>query len=274
MHKFKWKSFFIIIGILLFVWAFFIEPNLLTVKTLDINVKGLKGLKVVFVGDFHIKPNQKKNLIKLVHKINEQHPDLILTTGDFVSGHEKKQTLPIKEIAKELSKLKSKYGTYAVLGNHDWWQGGEEIEKELKKNNMVVLNNENTSIKIKGKKLYIVGVEDITTKNIDLVKSLKGASSPAILLTHSPDAFPFISNPSDFPITGKVDLTLAGHTHGGQVDIPFVGPLIVPSSYGQRYAQGLIEENGKKLFVTKGIGTSILPVRFNCLPEIVVINFN
>lgn len=72
----------------------------------------------------------------------------------------------------------------------------------------------------------------------------------------------------------NVDLILAGHTHGGQVNLPFVGELIVPSGYGKKYAKGLIEENGKTMFLTKGIGTSILPVRFNCLPEIIVINFD
>lgn len=274
MQKFKWQNLFIIIGISLFIWTIFIEPNILIVKTLDIHVKNLKGLKVVFVGDFHIKPNQKKNLINVVNKINEQHPDLILMAGDFVSGHDKKQSLPINEITNELSKLKSKGGIYAVLGNHDWCQGGEEIEKELRRSNIVVLHNENKLLQIDKYIFYIVGIEDIESRNIDFAKALKNVSSPSILLTHSPDSFPFISSPLNQPITSNIDLSLAGHTHGGQVNIPFVGPLIVPSSYGKRYAQGLVEENGKKLFVTKGIGTSILPVRFNCVPEIVVINFN
>lgn len=267
------KKFFIVVLLSLIVWAFFIEPNMLTVRTLNIKVQGLKGLKVVFVGDFHVKPNQKKHLTQIVNKINEQNPDLILSTGDFVSGHKSRQSLPIEDIAKELSKLKSKYGIYAVLGNHDWWQGGEKIEKALEKNGIIVLGNENKIVNINGVKLYIAGVEDITTRNIDLVKALKNIHHPSILLSHSPDVFPFISKPSDFKITGNVDLTLAGHTHGGQVNIPFIGPLVVPSDYGKKYAQGLIKENSKIMFVTKGIGTSILPMRFNCTPEIVVINF-
>jgi len=268
------KNFFVIICALLFIWSFFIEPNMLAVRTLNLQVQGLKGLKVVFVGDFHIKPYQKKRLSYIVKKINEQRPDLILSIGDFVSGHHPKQSLPIEDIAKEFSKLKPKYGFYAVLGNHDWWQGGERIEKVLEKNGIIVLGNENKVINIKGKKLYIAGVEDITTRNIDLVKALKNVQSPSILLTHSPDVFPFVADPGSSKITGQVDLTLAGHTHGGQVNIPFIGSLIVPSDYGQKYAQGLIKENGKAMFVTKGIGTSILPIRFNCIPEIVVINFN
>lgn len=86
-----------------------------------------------------------------------------------------------------------------------------------------------------------------------------------ILLCHSPDVFPKVPK--------EVNLTLAGHVHGGQVRLPILGSLIVPSNYGDKYSQGLIEENGKKMIVTKGIGNSILNVRFNCIPEIVVIEF-
>lgn len=259
------KKIFLIIVSLLIVWSIFVEPNLLTVKTLDLHVKGLSGLKVVFVGDFHVKPYQKKRLTNVVKKINEQNPDLILTTGDFVSSYNKKFSMSIKDIAKELSKLRSKYGVYAVLGNHDWKQGGEEITRELQNIGFVVLGNENKFININGKKLYIAGVEDLTTRTVKLDKALEKTSQPTILLTHSPDVFPFI--------TKKVDLTLAGHTHGGQIVLLIIGPPIVPSDYGKKYAQGLIVENNKIMFVTKGIGTSILPVRFNCMPEIVIINF-
>ncbi len=266
---------FILIGILILViWSFFIEPNMLIVNNQAFNIKGLEGLKVVFVGDFHVKPNQKNRLACVVNKINEQHPDLILSTGDFVSGHDPKQSLSIEEIAQELSKLKPKYGFYTVLGNHDWWQGGEKIEKVLESNGIIVLGNENKKLNINEKVLYIAGVEDMDTRNIDLSKALKNTNHPAILLTHTPDVFPFIADETNSKITNKVDLTLAGHTHGGQVNLPFIGVLIVPSSYGNKYARGLIEEKGKKMFVTKGIGTSILPVRFNCTPEIVVINFD
>lgn len=259
--------------ILLFAWSLLIEPNRLVISHYQIKQNNLKGLKVVFLGDFHVKPYERKRLIKIVKVVNDQHPDLILSTGDFVSGHHKKMSMPIDEIADELSNMKSKYGIYAVLGNHDWWQGGEIIEKALEKHGIIVLGNENKIVNIGGKKLYIAGVEDITTRNIDLVKALKNIKSPTILLTHSPDVFPFISNPSDSSITNNVDLTLAGHTHGGQVVIPAIGPIVVPSDYGKKYAQGLIQENGKSLLVTRGIGTSILPLRFNCLPEIIVINF-
>lgn len=249
-------------------WAFLIEPNMLKLTNLNLKIDGLKGLKVVFVGDLHVKPYQKEHLKHVVKKINEQHPDLILCIGDFVSGHKKRHSLPIKEIAKELSVLKPRYGFYTVLGNHDWWQGGEEIGKILEQNGIIVLGNENKKININGNKLSIAGVEDLSTRGVDLQKSVKNIHQPSILLSHSPDVFPLIKRKDN------VDLILAGHTHGGQVRLPFIGPLVVPSDYGKQYAAGLIEESGHTMFVTKGIGTSIIPVRFNCLPEIVVINFN
>lgn len=249
------------------IWAFLIEPNMLNVTKLDLKINGLSGLKVVFVGDLHVKPYQKEHLKHVVEKINEQHPDLILCIGDFVSGHKHRHSLSIEEIAKELSVLKPKYGFYTVLGNHDWWQGGEKIEKVLEQNGIVVLGNENKTIYMNGKRLSIAGVEDLSTRGVDVQKAVKGIHHPSILLSHSPDIFPLVKKQS------KVDLVLAGHTHGGQVRLPFIGPVIVPSDYGKNYAQGLIEESGHRMFVTRGVGTSVIPMRFNCIPEIVVINF-
>lgn len=266
------KLFLILLGFLL-LWGFYIEPNMLQVKTLNFHNENLKGLKIAFVSDFHIKKHQKNRLTNIVKKIKAQNPDLILSTGDFVSGHLEKQSLGIEDITHELSKLKPKYGFYTTLGNHDWWQNGEKIEQVLSKNGIVVLGNQNTFIKINKTKLYIAGIEDMETRNIDITKALKNTKSPTILLSHSPDVFPIITNEQNSPLTKSIDLVLAGHTHGGQVKLPLFGALIVPSSYGQKYAEGLIVEKGKTMFVTKGIGTSILPVRFNCIPEIVVINF-
>lgn len=263
------KRIFLIIVVILIFWSLFIEPNMLKVTILNLNINGLKGLKVVFIGDLHVKPYQKKHLKNIVEKIDKQNPDLILCIGDFVSGHKESQSLSIEEIAQELSVLKPKYGFYTVLGNHDWWQGGEKIEKVLERNGIIVFGNENKTINvINGKKICIVGVEDLSTRSVDVEKAFENIRQPSILLSHSPDVFPLINKQN------SVDLVLAGHTHGGQVRFPFIGPLIVPSEYGNKYAQGLIEESGHTMFVTKGIGTSIMPVRFNCIPEIVVINFN
>lgn len=241
------------------------EPNMLLVKNVNIKDSELSGIKVVLVGDFHIKPNQQKRLEKVVSLINAQNPDLVLSVGDYVSGHKSNMTMPIKDIAKELKNVKSKYGFYSVLGNHDWWLDGEDIAKNLKENGIKILANSNEKVKINGKIIYLAGVEDLTTRTPNIKRALKTTQSPTILLTHSPDIFPKI--PKD------VNITLSGHVHGGQVRLPLLGALIVPSNYGNKYSQGLVVEKNKKMFITKGIGNSILPIRFNCVPEIAVIQF-
>ncbi len=259
------KIILIIVLILVSIYGFFIEPNMLTVTHYKIQDKNLSGIKTVFVGDFHIKPHQQKRLKRVVKLVNNENPDIVLSIGDFVSGHNSDMTMPIENIVKELKNIHAKYGFYTVLGNHDWWIDGEEITEKLLKNNIKVLANSNTKIKIKDKTVYIAGVEDTTTRETIIWKALDKTENPTILLTHSPDIFPQVPK--------EVNLTLSGHVHGGQVRLPFIGALVVPSKYGDRYSQGLIEKNGKKMIVTRGIGNSILNVRFNCVPEIVVIEF-
>ncbi len=254
-------NYFLWILCILFIWAVFVEPNLLVIKKITVKNEQLDGLKMVFASDFHIKPYDSLRLRRIVNKINSQNPDIVLLGGDYVNGHDSGFTLSPVKIASCLAKLKSKYGTFAVMGNHDGWQGKYPIIKVFRQNGICVLENENRVFD----KFTVAGLEDLQTANPDLKKALDGAQGEIILLTHTPDMFPDISK--------QVALTLAGHTHGGQVVLPKNKALIVPSKFGSRYAYGLINEDGKKMFVSKGLGSSILPLRFNCLPEIVVINF-
>ena len=256
---------FILFCLFLAGYSYFIEPNRLEVNRYVVQDEQLKGVKIVLVGDFHIKPNQEDRLQKVVELINEQNPDIVLSVGDFVNGHEEDMTMPIADIVKQLKNIKSKYGFYTVLGNHDWWIDGEGITDTLISSGIKVLANSNTKVNINGKDIYIAGVEDKTTRTPEIYSALENAKKPVILLTHSPDVFP--------KIPSNINLTLSGHVHGGQVRLPLLGALIVPSDYGDKYSLGLIEEKGKKMIVTKGIGNSILNVRFNCVPEIVVIEF-
>lgn len=133
-------------------------------------------------------------------------------------------------------------------------------------NGIKVLANENISIPINNKTVYIAEVEDLMTGHSNIYQALENTKTPVILLTHTPDIFPKLQS--------SVNLVLAGHTHGGQVRLPLLGPIFTASSYGDKYAKGLtIAKNGNKMITTKGIGTSILPIRFNCVPEIIVIEF-
>ena len=286
-----YKILFIIIILALAGYSYFVEPNQLEVNKYVVQNEQLKGVKIVFLSDFHVKPYGQKRLDKIVELINAENPDIVVSTGDFVCGHTRHSTMPIEDIAKTLGKVKTKYGFYTTLGNHDGWYGTDEITTNLEKNGIKVLSNSNKEINIRGQKLYIAGVEDLYTGNPEIYRALDGVSAdennrynaPVIMLSHTPDLFPKM--PTD------ILLMLAGHCHGGQIRIPFLGPIFTASSYGDKYSKGWIQEqNGqlievdtskpinlqkdiKTLFVTRGIGVSILPFRFNCPPEINVIEF-
>ncbi len=259
------KILFILL-LLSIIWGFFIEPELICVKKYKIKNNDLKGVRIVFTSDFHIKPRQKNRLKRIVKLINKQKPDIALSTGDFVNGYKPSKTLPIENISEQLSNIKTKYGFYTVLGNHDWWQNGAHIRETLEKHNITVLENSSKRIKINNKNITIAGLEDLQTRVPDINKTLRHSdATTTILLTHNPDPF--------FNIKTNVFLTLAGHNHGGQVQIPLWGALIVPSASGTKYANGFFKVNKNILIVTKGLGNSIMNVRFCCPPEIVVIDF-
>lgn len=260
---FKW---IILIGIILLCWSLFVEPNLITIKKYSVPNKELTGLHVVFISDLHIKKNDAVRVRRIVELVNAQNPDIVLGGGDYANGHSVKSALDFEVLGNELSKIEATYGFYTVLGNHDWWTDGESMRKSFEKVGICVLENSSASVNIgNGKYLYITGLGDRDTRDVNLKAALKNTVSPRILLTHHPDVF--------YDVKENVDLILAGHTHGGQVVIPLIGPILIPTSYPQKFAQGLVEENGNRIIVTKGLGTSILPIRFNCKPEIVVIDF-
>ncbi len=246
---------FVIIFVLLFIWSFFIEPNLLTIKRYKVN--NLQGKRIVFVSDFHIAKNDKTRLKRIVNKINKINPDLVLSGGDFIKGHTGTTTMPIEEQAKELAKIKAPFVT--VLGNHDGWYDKYTIKTELEKVGIIVLHNTNTKID----NLYIAGVEDLQTGFPNVDAALENTESPRILLTHTPDIY--------YDIKSDVDLILAGHVHGGQIKLPFIGAIICPSKYGTKFSDGDFKETQNRMIVTKGLGTSILPIRFCAIPEIIIL---
>lgn len=265
MRFLKYITFCFFIGILLLTWSYFIEPNRLTVQTYRFAFKELAGLRIIYLTDLHAAPHDESKLEKLVAKINAQKPDLVLLGGDYVKGHKKESALYPTQIAETLSRIQAPLGIYGVFGNHDAWYGNEEIKKAFEKHHIFLLENQSKHFVYKnGQSFDIAGIADLSTGNPQLEQTLLSTQNPVILLTHSPDIFPQIPN--------DVFLTLAGHTHGGQIKVPFWGAVATSSAYGKKYAEGLIEEGIKKMIVSRGIGTSILPLRFNCLPEIVIID--
>jgi predicted MPP superfamily phosphohydrolase len=254
------------------LWAFWIEPARLTTQHVTLQVPRWRpehrNLKVAVLTDLHVgSPHTGiEKLKQVVAQTNNEHPDLVVILGDLViQGVVGGRFVEPEPIAEVLRGLQAPLGVIAVLGNHDWWYDGARIERALREAGIVVLENKAHIIHHSGKSFWVVGIADLWTRKPDIDGSLRQAESddPVIVITHNPDIFPEIQS--------RVSLTLAGHTHGGQVNLPLVGRLVVPSRYKQRYAMGHIVEDGRHLFVAGGIGTSILPVRFRVPPEVVII---
>lgn len=254
---------------LLGVWALWIEPRMLVVRHASMEMPGLTApVRVLLVGDVQpAGPHETPaRLDRIAARLAQEDVDLVLWVGDFVSErHLSTSFTPPEATARALSVLQPRLGSFAVLGNHDWWWDGPQMERLLEEAGIDVLRDEARVVQTAGGPLHIVGVEDPVTQRPDLAQALRGvpANAPTVLLTHTPDLFSVVPE--------HVDLTVAGHTHCGQVSLPFVGRLVVPSAFGQRFAAGWHGEGGHRLLVTCGIGTAIAPVRFGNPPEAVVL---
>ena len=270
--------------------SYFIEPRQLVVNAQDLPVRGLDpafdGLKIVAISDIHGGSNYvtEDRIRQIVQIANEQRPDLIVLLGDYVTqGYsigtpigKRRLAMPMSTIADALTGLHARLGVYAVLGNHDGWYNDRDVARELSRAGCTVLQNEVATIEVNGKRLRILGLKDHlelaprwTQISADAKQFLGDEKGQIIVLEHSPDILPTITG--DLSISPDLRLILAAHTHGGQVKLPFIGAPVVPSSYGQKYLAGHIRENGVDMFVTTGIGTSVLPFRFMVPPEIAVL---
>jgi predicted MPP superfamily phosphohydrolase len=254
----------------LVVWSISIEPRRLVVRRADLALPlwpaTLDGLRVVVVSDLHAGGwhVDEAKLVAVVNAVNHERPAVVLLLGDFVQPAVGTAVAP-ERIAAILRDLRAPLGVFAVLGNHDWWWNGERIWRALEGAGIRVLESSAAEVRGGAAPFWVAGSGDYMTRAADPDVPLREvpAHAPVLLATHNPDVFPRVSS--------RVSLTLAGHTHGGQVRLPFVGAPVVPSAHGQRYAHGHVVEGGRHLYVTTGIGTSILPVRLGVPPEIVVL---
>src|SRR6185369_3430138 len=253
-------------------WAFFIEPDRLIVREESIQIdnwpRELDGLKIAVLSDIHAGGSfiNDKKLHTIVDRTNALHPDLIVILGDYMSsnGTFRRRVEP-EVFGAVLKNFRAPLGTYSVLGNHDWWYSGAKVRAGLEQNGIKVLENEVLQINARGVSLWLVGLADLWTRpqRIEQTVAKVPEGQTMIALTHNPDIFPNVPE--------RVPLLLAGHTHGGQVRFPFIGSVVEASEYGQRYERGHVFENNHHLFVTTGIGTSIVPLRFGVTPEIVLL---
>jgi len=254
------------------VWALWWEPSSLIIVERTIPLQHWHaehaGLKIAVMSDLHVgAPHfDIARLRDVVSLTNEQKPDLIVILGDFlIQGVLGGTFVPPEPIADELSALQAPLGVVAVLGNHDWWFDGERMRRALMSAGIKVLADQSLRMIYKDQPFWLMGLDDLWTRGSHVQRTLAAIhdNEPIIAITHNPDIFPDIPQ--------RVTLTLAGHTHGGQINLPLIGRPATPSKFGQRFAYGLIEEPGRKLFVTSGVGTSIVPVRFRVKPEIVIL---
>lgn len=241
-----------------------IETGWLKLERVAVAVKHLpatlEGFKIVHMSDFHLDPFNQLDLIREAVAIaNSIQPDLTVLTGDFVT----RRAEAIEELIPALAALTASQGVFAVLGNHDVYTNAQTVRGALEQAGITVLCNTGVALGNYHGTLYLAGLDDGRWGQPDLQQALDGlpANALCVLLMHEPD---FADTAAE---DGRVALQLSGHTHGGQIRLPFIGAPVLPKM-GKCYIQGLYRVQGMWLYVTRGIGSSGLPIRFNCRPEI------
>lgn len=251
--------------------ACWIEPSRLLIVQEDIELPAwpdaLSGLRVALLADLHVGSPYwgLTRLRALVATVNREEPDLIVLAGDYLNDLKPGTIVPPEPVATELGVLRAPLGVVAVLGNHDGWHNGMGVITALSAQGIHVLDDQALRIDARGTSFCVLGLTDAETRTRSPQEELALAypGLPLLVVVHEPDIFSRLD--------ARASLTLAGHTHGGQVTLPFFGPPLVPSAFGRRYARGHIVEQGRHLFVTSGIGTSRWPIRFGVPPEIVIL---
>lgn len=244
------------------------EENWVDVTSLHLTLPHLdpafNHYRVVQISDFHIGTwVSRRHLEEAVQLVNQQQPDLVAITGDFVTNHPERYA---NDLVETLSQLDPRDGTVAVLGNHDHWSNPGAIREVLRQAGIVELNNRSIAIHRGNANLYIAGVDDYMDGLDcleDVLHELPDDGKSAILLAHEPD---FADKAAP---TGRFDLQISGHSHGGQVRLPLIGSPFLPR-YARKYPRGLYQVGGMILYTNRGLGTAEFNLRWNCRPEITV----
>ncbi|MED3498044.1 metallophosphoesterase [Brevibacillus agri] len=264
----KWLGGLVGLGLVAGTYGYAWERTWLQIERVALSLprlsKSFDGCKLVQFSDVHLghycKPEQLQGILDLIQ--NEQ-PDMICFTGDIVDL----ETQSFSAAVPMLAELQAPLGKFAVLGNHDYRAGQQHaIRQGWAAAGFEVLDNRHVAVGKNGDSLYIAGIDDALNGVPDLPKALVGIPEAAsvILLAHEPD---FADEAARYP----VDLQLSGHSHGGQVRLPFVGHVLTPK-LAAKYVKGLYRagDNQMPVYVNRGLGTTILPVRFLCRPELTV----
>ncbi|MFN2237564.1 MAG: metallophosphoesterase [Anaerolineales bacterium] len=240
------------------------EVNEPVIENIDIPIRGLpsalEGFRIVQISDIHYYPFTKLELVdRAVKMANELQPDLVLLTGDYV-WHEVEH---IFDLMPSIARLTARYGVFANLGNHDLWTDVNVITLAFKEIGMPLLVNQGLTIPVGSDHLYLAGLDDGWSGKPDLSAAMQDwpDGAPTVLLMHEPDLADRYSQDS------RINLQLSGHSHGGQIRFPLMGALIYPY-LSWKYPIGLYNINGMWLYTNRGLGTTNIPLRVNCAPEI------
>ena len=259
------------------VYAAAIEPDGLVVTRYAPALPGWpKGrkLSITVIADLHAggPDMQLEHIRRIVDRASALQSDIVLLLGDFIASYRFAITKVSDPVwAAELARLSAPLGTWAILGNHDWWHDLQGVRAALAGVKIPVLENDAVLLGPAGQRFWLAGIGDQLAiplghgrfrgvDDLPLTLSRIKTDDPVLLMVHEPDIFPRVPE--------RVALTLAGHTHGGQIRVPFLWPHFVPSKYGARFAYGHVVEDERHLIVSGGLGTSIIPARLGVPPEI------
>ena len=261
-------------GLALYAGEF--ERHWLEVVHKEISITGLpsafEGVKLAQLSDIHLDEFTEPFLLReAIEEINRARPDYVLLTGDYVSS----QVLPphlTAEAARQCGRLLNRLECpqrYAIFGNHDIFAGEKEVGEALRANDIVVLRNEYLPLQRNGGRMWLAGLDDPVCGRPDPDRAIPTSiqnvpHEPIILLCHAPDYIDVLRFRAAAP---SISLVLSGHTHGGQIRLPFIGPLRLPPG-GRKYVEGLFNVGSMQLYVNRGIGSVGVPFRFDCRPEI------
>jgi predicted MPP superfamily phosphohydrolase len=258
----RWLAGLLVAALALLTFMFAEARRMPVMRTATVALPGYQDrpLRVALLTDTHMAgPDQSpERLRRIVAAIDAQHPDLILLGGDYMGEHKfVGRDYPAEQAVAPFAGLHAPLGIVAVLGNHDYWDGPGAVEAALRRLGIIVLHNQ----AVRRGPLAIGGIDDRHTHHADPLATLTAARAlggAPFLFSHGPDVFPQL--PSGIVL-------LVGHTHCGQVALPFYGAVSVPSDFGTRYACGRYDEGGKTMIVSAGVGTSVIPLRFAAPPD-------
>ena len=240
------------------------EANSLSLERVEVKLdrlpKKLDGFKIIHLSDIHHSPFTSFDHISRTVKIaNRLKPDMFVLTGDYVS-HE---TRYIKPVAQLLGELSAEFGTHACLGNHDHWTDPELVTSAFREAGINMLVNEGFRLYARDASFWLAGVDDHMVGKTDLPAALRGSypDEMKLLLAHNPIIF-------RKAVRAGIDLALSGHTHGGQVRVRDKQKRLIRR---RKLSNGLHRRKGSQIYITRGIGTVVLPVRYQCPPEITLL---